>query len=133
MANCLYSGDKPLGIVQSNAEDVAYDSNTSVKEKIDENNTQKQIASLLMPSGTYRFMGMLFQSGSNYLLTVYLPVLTSAMTVTSTEFRPTGQTAISVTPSINKEANAIIFYTSDSRFSSYLGKEVLCVANISYS
>ena len=36
MANCLYSGDKPLGIVQSNAEDVAYDSNTSVKEKIDD-------------------------------------------------------------------------------------------------
>lgn len=34
---CLYSGDKPLGIVQSNAEDVAYDSNTSVKEKIDDN------------------------------------------------------------------------------------------------
>ena len=32
---CLYSGDKPLGIVQSNAEDVAYDSNTSVKEAID--------------------------------------------------------------------------------------------------
>lgn len=35
MAKCLYSGDKPLGIVQSNAEDVAYDSNTSVKEAID--------------------------------------------------------------------------------------------------
>ena len=35
MANCLYSGDKPLGIVQSNAEDVAYDSNTNVKEAID--------------------------------------------------------------------------------------------------
>ena len=35
MANCLYSGDKPLGIVQSNAEDVAYDNDISVKEAID--------------------------------------------------------------------------------------------------
>ena len=35
MAKCLYSGDKPLGIVQSNAEDVAYEGNTSVKEKIE--------------------------------------------------------------------------------------------------
>jgi len=35
MAKCLYSGDKPLGIVQSNAEDVEYSSGVSVKDKID--------------------------------------------------------------------------------------------------
>ena len=47
MAKCLYSGDKPLGIVQSNAEDVAYEGNTSVKEKIDEVNTKIRVRGVL--------------------------------------------------------------------------------------
>jgi hypothetical protein len=59
MAKCLYSGDKPLGIVQSNAEDVAYDSNTSVKEKIDEQGAD--ITTLL---GYYPII-----NGGNYFVT----------------------------------------------------------------
>ena len=35
MAECLYYGDKPIGIVQSKAEDVEYSSGVSVKDKID--------------------------------------------------------------------------------------------------
>ena len=35
MPKCLYSGDKPLGLVQSNAEDVEYSTGVSVKEAID--------------------------------------------------------------------------------------------------
>ena len=36
MAECLYYGDKPIGLIQSNAEDVEYSTGVSVKEKIDE-------------------------------------------------------------------------------------------------
>lgn len=36
MAECLYYGDKPIGLIQSNAEDVEYSTGVSVKDKIDE-------------------------------------------------------------------------------------------------
>jgi len=35
MAECLYYGDKPIGLIQSNAEDVEYSTGVSVKDKID--------------------------------------------------------------------------------------------------
>ena len=36
MAECLYYGDKPIGLIQSNADDVEYSTGVSVKDKIDE-------------------------------------------------------------------------------------------------
>lgn len=36
MAECLYYGDKPIGLIQSNAEDVEYSTGVSVKDKIDD-------------------------------------------------------------------------------------------------
>ena len=36
MAECLYYGDKPIGLIQSNADDVEYSTGVSVKDKIDD-------------------------------------------------------------------------------------------------
>ena len=65
MAECLYYGDKPIGLVQSNAEDVEYAEGVSVKDKIDENIDLKTATSSTHQSASIRYI----QTGR--IVTVY--------------------------------------------------------------
>ena len=107
--------------------------NTSVNAML----TRKEISKLLIPTGEIRLAGIITQNaGGLYLMICPLPTAPNGlMTFTSSEFRPAGQTAVKETsPSFTyTEGNNIIVSTSNSSFSSFVGKQGLCVANVTYS
>lgn len=93
-----------------------------------------------VPAGTYYVDGIIAQQGNaaNYFMTCHFPFFlnneNNGITITCEEFRPSGQTAVKDTsPSISALSFSVNVYTSNSQFSSYVGKLGTAKITISYS
>ena len=88
----------------------------------------------LCPAGSsIAYEGPIAAQGSTYILTISLPIPASAVTISCSEFRPSGQTAVKDTsPTVTKVRNLVYVKTTNSSFSSYVGKLGLASLTISY-
>lgn len=106
----------------------------TVGERINNLETQKELAKIIFPPGRIRIEGELVLTLDNkYVIYAYLPVPYALLNIACNEFRPSRQLSIIDTnPSVGGEGYYIVISTSNSQFNNYIGKPAIATLNISY-